>query len=219
MIRILVVEDEEAIANLIWMNLKNAGYECVLAHTGNEGANRMEDGSFDLCILDIMLPGIDGYELLEYANRLQLPVIFLTAKGEVPDKVKGLRLGAEDYMTKPFDILELLARVENVLRRHNKLEQEIDVCGLHVNIPARSVTREGREIPLTMKEFDLLLLFLRNPDVALYREMIYEQVWESNYMGDSRTVDLHVQRLRKKTGLEQEIEAVYKVGYRFRRQG
>lgn len=218
MIKILIVEDKEAIANLICMNLRNAGYECEVAGTGNEGADRMEGGNFDLCILDIMLPGIDGYELLEYANRLQLPAIFLTAKDGVPDKVKGLRQGAEDYMTKPFDILELLARVENVLRRYNKLEQEMDVCGLHVNIPARSVTREGREISLTMKEFDLLLLFLRNPDVALYREMIYEQVWESNYMGDSRTVDLHVQRLRKKTGLEQEIEAVYKVGYRFRRQ-
>lgn len=110
----------------------------------------------------------------------ELPVIFLTAKGKTPDKVKGLRGGAEDYMTKPFDILELLARVENVLRRHNKLEQEMNVCGLHVNIPARSVTRDGKEIALTMKEFDLLLLFLRNPDVALYREMIYEQVWGSS---------------------------------------
>lgn len=217
MIKILIVEDEEAIASLIRMNLQNAGYECVVVHSGTEGANRLEECNFDLCILDIMLPGIDGYELLEYAKRLDIPVIFLTAKGETKDKVRGLREGAEDYITKPFDILELLARVDNVLRRHHKLEREMDICGLHINIASRSVTRDGKEIELTLKEFELLLLFIRNPDVALYREMIYEQVWGSTYMGDSRTVDLHVQRLRKKLGLEQEIVAVYKVGYRFRR--
>lgn len=217
MIKILIVEDEEAIANLIRINLQNAGYVCCVAHTGDEGADRLESSIFDLCILDIMLPGIDGYELLEYAKELDVPVIFLTAKGETPDKVRGLREGAEDYITKPFDILELLARVDNVLRRHHKLVQEMDVCGLHINIPSRRVSRDGKEIDLTLKEFDLLLLFIRNPDVALYREMIYEQVWDSTYMGDSRTVDLHVQRLRKKAGLEREIEAVYKVGYRFRR--
>jgi DNA-binding response OmpR family regulator len=163
-----------------------------------------------------MLPGIDGYELLEYAKGLDIPVIFLTAKGETLDKVKGLREGAEDYITKPFEILELLARVENVLRRYHKAAQEFDTCGLHINIPSRTVTRDGKSIDLTYKEFDLLLLFVRNRGVALYREMIYEQVWDSPYMGDSRTVDLHVQRLRKKAGLEHEIEAVYKVGYRFR---
>jgi DNA-binding response OmpR family regulator len=216
MIKILIVEDEAAIANLVRMNLRNAGYDCTVAYSGTEGADRLAEQNYDLCILDIMLPGIDGYELLEYAKGLDIPVIFLTAKGETLDKVKGLREGAEDYITKPFEILELLARVENVLRRYHKAAQEFDTCGLHINIPSRTVTRDGRNIDLTYKEFDLLLLFVQNRGVALYREMIYEQVWDSPYMGDSRTVDLHVQRLRKKAGLEHEIEAVYKVGYRFR---
>lgn len=216
MIKILVVEDEEAIANLIRMSLKNAGYDCHVARSGNEGADCLQENSYDLCLFDIMLPGIDGYELLEYAASLGIPVIFLTAKGETLDKVKGLRLGAEDYITKPFEILELLARVDAVLRRCNRVKQELTVCGLHIDIPSRRVTRDGAEISLTYKEFDLLLLFVRNPNVALYREMIYERVWDGPYLGDSRTVDLHVQRLRKKAGLEKEIEAVYKVGYRFR---
>ena len=218
MIRILIVEDEEAIANLVRMNLVKAGYECHVAASGTAGADRLAECQSDLCIFDIMLPEIDGYELLEYAKGMEVPVIFLTAKGETPDKVRGLRLGAEDYITKPFDILELMARVDTVLRRYRKTEQELDVCGLHIDIPSRRVTKGEQEIELTYKEFDLLLLFVRNPNVALYREMIYERVWDSPYMGDSRTVDLHVQRLRKKAGLEQEIEAVYKVGYRFRRK-
>ncbi len=214
--KILIVEDEEAIANLIKLNLQHAGYSCEVANDGITGADKLEENSYDLCLFDIMLPGIDGYELLDYAKSLEIPVIFLTAKGETMDKVKGLRLGADDYITKPFEIIELLARVENVLRRFHKVEQEIHIDGLEINVPGRTVKKDGREIELTCKEFDLLLLFARNPDRALYREMIYEQVWGSPYMGDSRTVDLHVQRLRKKAGLGQQIESVYKVGYRFR---
>lgn len=217
--KILIVEDEEAIANLIKLNLQHAGYSCEVANDGITGADRLAEASFDLCLFDIMLPGIDGYELLDYAKSLGIPVIFLTAKGETMDKVKGLRLGADDYITKPFEIIELLARVENVLRRFHKVEQEIYTGNLEINVPGRTVKKGGRNIELTCKEFDLLLLFVRNPDRALYREMIYEQVWDSPYMGDSRTVDLHVQRLRKKAGLEKQIESVYKVGYRFRGTG
>lgn len=213
--RILIVEDEEAIANLIKMNLSGAGYACDIAYDGQEGADKMQMGHYDLCLLDIMLPQINGYELLEYARSLEIPVIFLTAKGETTDKVRGLRSGAEDYITKPFEVLELLARVENVLRRFQKMEQTMDVLDLHIDIVSRNVYKNGELLKLTYKEFDLLLLFVRNPNVALYREVIYEHVWESSYMGDSRTVDLHVQRLRKKAGLEKNIEAVYKVGYRF----
>ncbi len=212
---ILVVEDEEAIAHLIRMSLTNAGYHCDVAYDGEEGANQMQAGHYDLCLLDIMLPKVDGYELLDYAKSMEIPVIFLTAKGKTQDKVKGLRAGADDYITKPFEVLELLARVESVLRRYEKTETSMDILDLHIDIVSRTVTKRGRPLHLTYKEFDLLLLFLRNPDVALYREVIYEHVWESSYMGDSRTVDLHVQRLRKKAGLEKQIEAVYKVGYRF----
>lgn len=213
--RILVVEDEEPIAELICMSLKNAGYQCEVCYDGEEGADQIQREHFDLCLLDIMLPKVDGYELLDYAKCMELPVIFLTAKGKTEDKVKGLRAGADDYVTKPFDVMELLARVESVLRRYGKTETSMDVLDLHIDTVSRSVTKNGVPLRLTYKEFDLLLLFVRNPGVALYREVIYEQVWESSYMGDSRTVDLHVQRLRKKAGLERQIQAVYKVGYRF----
>lgn len=213
--RILVVEDEEAIAELIRMSLRKAGYDCEVCYDGEAGADQMQREHYDLCLLDIMLPKVDGYELLDYAKSMELPVIFLTAKGKTEDKVKGLRAGADDYVTKPFDVMELLARVESVLRRYGKTETSMDVLDLHIDIMSRTVTKGGVPLRLTYKEFDLLLLFVRNPGVALYREVIYEQVWESSYMGDSRTVDLHVQRLRKKAGLEKQIEAVYKVGYRF----
>lgn len=212
--KILVVEDEEAIANLICMSLKNAGYVCEVCYDGQAGADKMQFGHYDLCLLDIMLPGINGYELLDYAKSLDLPVIFLTAKRETADKVKGLRQGADDYITKPFEVVELLARVENVLRRLNKTAECIDILDLHIDVVSRVVTKKGEPLRLTFKEFDLLLLFVRNPNVALYREVIYEHVWQSTYLGDSRTVDLHVQRLRRKAGLERQIEAVYKIGYR-----
>ena len=213
--KILIVEDEEAIAALIRMNLTKAGYQCDLACSGDEGADKLSENNYDLCLLDIMLPGINGYELLSYAKSLEVPVIFVTAKGTTEDKVKGLKSGADDYITKPFEVLELLARVENVLRRFNKTGRYINIAGLNIDTTARIVKRDGTVLKLTYKEFDLLLLFARNPGTALYRETIYERVWDSPYMDDSRTVDLHVQRLRKKAGLEGNIEAVYKVGYRF----
>ncbi len=213
--KILIVEDEEAIANLIYMNLKNAGYFCEIAYDGQEGADKLSENHYDLCLLDIMLPKINGYELLSYAKSMEIPVIFLTAKGETSDKVEGLRAGADDYITKPFEIIELLARVENVLRRFQKVNQTIEVLDLSIDISSRTVTKQGKPIKLTYKEFDLLLLFVQNPNIALYRESIYERVWDAPYFGDQRTIDLHVQRLRKKTGLEKQIETVYKVGYRF----
>lgn len=217
--KILIVEDEDAIANLITMSLKNAGYSCDVSYDGQDAADKMQLCHYDLCLLDIMLPNIDGYELLDYAKSIALPVIFITAKGKTEDKVKGLRAGADDYITKPFEILELLARVENVLRRFKKTARCIDMLGLHIDTISRTVTKQGLPLKLTYKEFDLLLLFVRNPNVALYRETIYEQVWDSTYLGDSRTVDLHVNRLRKKTGLENEIEAIYKIGYRLNTNG
>lgn len=214
MLRILIAEDEEPIANLIKMNLRRAGYECVWAPDGEKAADLMEEQHFDLVLLDIMLPGINGYELLDYAKTLEFPVIFLTALGSTENKVKGLRLGADDYLPKPFEIVELLARVEAVLRRYNKTESKLKVFDVEIDTASRSVSRVGEEIALTMKEFDLLLLLARNRNIALYRETIYETVWGGEYMGQSRTVDLHIQRLKKKLGWDKEITAVYKVGYR-----
>ena len=196
--KILIVEDEKPINDLIEMNLSEAGYECTCAYDGMTAANILETERFDLVLLDIMLPEVDGYELLEYIKPMEIPVIFLTAKGSVADRVKGLRLGADDYLVKPFEIVELLARVESILRRAGKTQTEIVVDDVVIDTRSRSVRRGNKEIALTMKEYELLLLFVRNRNIALFRETLYERVWESDYMGDSRTVDLHVQRLRKK---------------------
>ena len=214
MLKILIAEDEEPIANLIKVNLKKAGYDCTCAYDGEEAANQMENSHFDLLLLDIMLPKIDGYELMDYAKTIELPVIFITAMDSIEHKVKGLKMGAEDYISKPFEIVELLARVETVLRRYNKMGKTIRILNVEIDLSSRIVLQNGQQVLLTLKEYELLLFFARNPNIALYREVIYEQVWEKEYTGDSRTVDLHVQRLKKKLGWDGHICAVYKIGYR-----
>ena len=214
MVKILIAEDEEPIANLIRMNLKKAGYACECAYDGQEAADRMEEGHYDLLLLDSMLPKINGYELMEYAKSIQLPVIFITAMDSTENKVKGLKMGAEDYLAKPFEIVELLARVEAVLRRCNKIGRMLHILDVDIDLSSRTVMQDNQQILLTLKEYELLLFFARNPNIALYREVIYEQVWEKEYTGDSRTVDLHVQRLKKKLGWDKHICAVYKIGYR-----
>ena len=214
MIKILIVEDEEAIANLIRMNLVKAGYQCEIASDGEEAANAIQERTFDLILLDIMLPKLNGYEVLEYAKTVDTPVIFLTAMGETQQKVKGLKMGAEDYIAKPFEIPELLARVETVLRRYKKTDRKLRLLDIEIDTDSRVVTQNGHTVDLTTKEYELLLLFLRNRNRALYRETIYENVGGGEYSGTGRTVDLHVQRLKKKLGLEEHIAAIYKVGYR-----
>lgn len=214
MIKLLIVEDEEPIANLIRMNLVKAGYQCEIASDGEEAANLIEEQYYDLILLDIMLPKLNGYEVLEYAKTVDIPVIFLTAMGDTEQKVKGLRLGAEDYIAKPFEIAELLARVETVLRRYRKTERQLRLYDIEIDTDSRTVTKNGAQVELTPKEYDLLLLLVRNKNRALYRETIYENVWGGEYSGTGRTVDLHIQRLKKKLGLEEHIVAIYKVGYR-----
>lgn len=213
-IHILIVEDEKPISNLIRLSLKKAGYDCTCAFDGAEAADILEERRFDLILLDVMLPEIDGFSLMEYIRPMEIPVIFLTAKNAVNDRVKGLELGAEDYLVKPFEIIELLARVNVVLRRYNKTAAEIRVGGLVIDTQAMLVSRDGETISLTPKEYELLLLFARNPGIALYRETIYERVWKEDFPYGSKTVDLHVQRLRKKLGWEDILHAVPKVGYR-----
>ena len=215
MLQILVVEDEHSISNLIKVNLTRAGYACDCAYDGLAAVDMLDKKPYDLVLLDIMLPGADGYEIMDYIAPLEIPVIFLTAKASVADRVKGLRMGADDYLTKPFEIIKLLARVESVLRRYHKTEQVLTEGNLVIDTASRTVTKKGETISLTKKEFDLLLLFVRNKNIALYRETIYERIWGGEYMGDSRTVDLHVQRMRKKAGLEEQIQTVYRVGYRY----
>lgn len=225
MIKILIVDDEKPICDLIDLNLSETGYHCTTVQDGLEAINLIEMDKFDLILLDIMLPGANGYDIMEYIRPLEIPVIFITAKHEVKDRVKGLKLGADDYLVKPFDVVELVARVEAVLRRYNKTERLLSVGDVVVDVEAHIVTRRGIPVELTYKEFGLLVLFIKNKNVALFRETLYEKVWEGEYFGDSRTLDLHVQRLRRKLGWDStpptaregdlpRLVAVYKVGYR-----
>lgn len=214
MIKILIAEDEQPIADLLAMNLERAGYTCVWASDGLSAIEKLEQEPFDLALLDVMMPGADGYDVLNYIKPLNIPAIFITAKDSVADRVYGLHEGADDYITKPFEIVEMLARVESVLRRYNKATAHFSFDGVEVDLPSRTVTKNGAPVNLTMKEFDLLVLFLQNKNIALFRETLYRRVWGGDYTGEGRTVDLHVQRLRKKLGWEDKIVAVYKVGYR-----
>lgn len=211
---ILIVEDEKPISNLIKMSLKNVGYFCDCAYDGVQAADMIEANNYDLILLDVMIPYVDGFELMEYIRPYEIPVIFITAKNSVDDRVKGLRMGAEDYIVKPFEVMELLARVEVVLRRFNKTEDHIDINGLMIDLKNHTVQRDGEEILLTPKEYDILVFFAQNPNMAIYRENIYERIWGGEFDFSSKTVDLHIQRLRKKTHLENELQAVNKVGYR-----
>lgn len=214
MIRILIVDDEKPICDLIDLNLSAAGYHCTAVQDGIAALEKIENGRYDLILLDVMLPGVDGYDIMEYIRPLKIPVIFITARYEVKDRVRGLKLGADDYLIKPFDVTELLARVEAVLRRYNKTDKVITLGDVEIDVEARRVKRGGSPISLTSKEFDLMLLFVENRNVALFRENLYERVWDDEYFANSRTLDLHVQRLRRKLGWEKNLVAVYKVGYR-----
>jgi two-component system alkaline phosphatase synthesis response regulator PhoP len=211
---ILIVEDEHAIANLIRISLNDEGYRCTCAFDGKQAADIIEGGNFDLILLDIMLPEFDGYELLEYIKPLGTPVIFITAKGTVNDRIKGLKLGADDYIVKPFQIGELSARVEAVLRRSGKSEKQLSFRDVFINTDSRQVKKDNQIIDLTVKEFDLLVELVRNKNVALYRERLYEKVWGEEFTGETRTLDSHIQRLRKKLGWEDCIKTVFRIGYR-----
>lgn len=215
MVNILIVEDEKPISDLIKLSLKGAGYFCSCVYDGETAADMIEENRYDLILLDIMIPYIDGFELLEYVKPFDIPVIFITAMNSIDDRVKGLKMGAEDYIVKPFEVVELLARVEVVLRRFHKTSDIIQINDkLTINLKQHVVRYDEQEVALTPKEYDLLVLFAQNPNVALYRETIYERVWGGNLEYTSKTVDLHVQRLRRKAHLEDMIKAVNKVGYR-----
>lgn len=215
MVNILIVEDEKPISDLIKLSLKGAGYFCSCAYDGETAADMIEENRYDLILLDIMIPYIDGFELLEYIKPFGIPVIFITAMNSIDDRVKGLKMGAEDYIVKPFEVIELLARVEVVLRRFHKTSDIIQINDkLTINLKQHVVRYDEQEVALTPKEYDLLVLFAQNPNVALYRETIYERVWGGNLEYTSKTVDLHVQRLRRKAHIENMIKAVNKVGYR-----
>ena len=169
---------------------------------------------YDLALLDIMLPYINGYELLEYLLPTGTPAIFISAKGQVNDRIRGLKMGADDYLVKPFQVGELVARVETVLRRMGKSKKTLTAGDVEVNLDSRIVTKSGKQVDLTVKEYRLLIELIQNKNVALYRERLYEKVWEEEYMGETRTLDSHIQRLRKKLDWNDKIKTVFRIGYR-----
>ena len=215
--RILIVEDEATIARLMEVSLLRAGYDCTVANDGLTAADLIAENDFDIALLDIMLPGLDGYELLDYLRPLGTPVIFITAKTATKDRVRGLHLGADDYLVKPFEVEDLLARVGAVLRRTGRGGQTLQALDVTLDVVGRRVTQNGRPVELTPREFGLLEQLMRNRGAALYREALYERVWGGE-MADTRTLDLHIQRLRKKLGWQEQIETVYRVGYRLRKE-
>ncbi len=214
MATILIIEDEPALCDLIALNVKMVGHSAILRHDGNGLVSLLQGGGIDLIILDVMLPGEDGFQLMETIRRFSIPVIFLTAKDSVQDKVHGLTLGAEDYITKPFEAIELIARIGVVLRRCGRESLEFCYQKARVLLEEHKVFVDGQQVELTLKEFELLELFIRNKNIALSREKILELVWGFDYTGETRTVDVHVQRLRKKLHWEDAIKTVYKYGYR-----
>ncbi len=213
-INILIVEDDEAISNLIKINLNMAGYESTQIFDGLEALNLIKEKSFDLILMDIMLPGMDGFEVIKKIRNLNLPVIFLTAKNGLADKVTGLKSGAEDYIVKPFETVELLARIEVVLRRYSKNNNCIEFKNLKIYEEERIIKKDDKTIDLTLKEFELIVILVKNKNMALSREYLLEKIWGYEYMGETRTIDTHIQKIRKKLDLTDNIKTVYKIGYR-----
>lgn len=213
--KVLIVDDDENICEVIKMYVENSGYSTRVCNNGREAEEVFLEYKPDLVLLDIMLPNIDGIDVLKWIRKdYETPVIMLTAKGETFDKVLGLELGADDYIVKPFETIELLARIEAVLRRYNSLDEILKFKHIEFHVEQRIVQHEGKAIDLTLKEFDLLMLFLKNKNIALSRNQILERVWGYDYEGETRTVDIHVQRLRDKLGLKECIKTIFKVGYR-----
>lgn len=219
-LKILIVDDEPAIVDLIKLNLQLEGIESTSCNNGLDAIKMAHSENPDLILLDIMMPGMDGFQVCKELQDLNIPIILLTAKNSIKDKLYGLELGADDYITKPFDSRELIARVKTVLRRVNKYSSKDDssiIAGpISINIKERKVHIDGREVMLTPKEYDLLLFFIENQKIVFSRENILESVWGYEYIGDSRTVDMHIQRLRRKLGKYSTfIKTVFSIGYKF----
>ncbi|AJA48565.1 alkaline phosphatase synthesis transcriptional regulatory protein PhoP [Clostridium pasteurianum DSM 525 = ATCC 6013] len=211
---ILVVEDEIPISNVICKYLKVAGYDTETAYNGQEALHKIETDKFDLVLLDVMIPYLNGFDLIKILKPKNISVIFLTAKDELTDKLQGFRLGADDYITKPFEYQELLARIRAVLNRNNKLTNKIVYGDVEINLDSHEVIKNGKQIELLPKEYELLILFIKNRHIALTREVLMQKVWGYDFMGETRTIDAHVQRIRKKLGWKNEIKTIFKTGYR-----
>lgn len=217
--RILVVEDDADIADIICVNLQYSGYAFAAIDDGEKAAEHLEkDDAFDLAILDIMLPGMDGFALLERMQKHRIPVLFLTAKTDVLSKIKGLRDGAEDYIVKPFEVLELLVRIEKILARTGKLTQTLRYRTIVIDETTRTITRNGERIDLQPIEYDLIVILIRHKNCTLSRERLLAEIWGFDYPGETRTVDTHISSLRRKLNLSDAIVSVPKIGYRLKEE-
>ena len=214
--RILIAEDEKDLNHILVQKLTQDGYSVDNCYDGQEAMDILTYTKYDAVILDIMMPKADGFAVLSFIRQRNddTPVLFLTAKDSLKDRMQGLTSGAEDYMVKPFEVVELLARVNIVLRRYHKMEQKITFMDIELDSENQVVTKTGKEVELTPKEFELLEILMRNRNITLFRERIYEEIWGTEYSVESRTLDLHIQRLRKKLNLGAELKTVFKAGYR-----
>ena len=211
---ILIIEDDKTISGLMGKTLTGAGYTCEFAYDGEEAEELFDKHAWDLVLLDLMLPKVSGYDLLEYITPTKTPVIIVSAMGQVNDRIRGLKMGADDYICKPFQVAELLARVEAVIRRTSPTDEIFEYKGVVVNNTSRTVAKDGEEVQLTIKEFDLLSMLINNRNVALSRRQLYEYVWKEEYFGETRTLDNHIKRIRQKLGYEDVIKTVFGIGYR-----
>ncbi|NLT08180.1 MAG: response regulator transcription factor [Ruminococcus sp.] len=218
MINILIIEDDQNIAKMIKATLSIVNYNGTCCYDGKSGAQEALRGTYDLILLDVMLPEMNGFEVMDTIKNCGTPVIFLTAMQDVADKVKGLRLGAEDYIVKPFEALELLARIDVVLRRSNKTQNIITYGSLTVDISSHIITDNGEPVQLTPKEFEVIVYFLQHQDIAISRERLLSNIWGYEFEGESRTVDIHVQQVRRKLGLKDKLITIPKLGYRLESQ-
>ncbi|MDR6550241.1 response regulator transcription factor [Paenibacillus qinlingensis] len=214
MAKILIVDDERAINDLIAVHLKMVGHEYIQLYSGDQVSDVLHANKIDLVILDVMLPGKDGFEVISEIVKRNVPVIYLTARDSLADKVHGLEIGAEDYIAKPFEAVELIARIHVILRRNQRENNEIILDHIVVDLDKHTVMVQGQRIDMTNKEFQLLELLIQNKNIALSRERIVERVWGFDFYGDTRTVDVHIQKLRKKLNWDNQIKTVYKYGYR-----
>ena len=213
--KILVIEDEEAILSLICTSLEATGYEVDSFLDGDEAsASLVKKHDYGLAVVDVMLPGKDGFALLAELRGYGVPVIFLTARGELSDKVRGLTGGAEDYMVKPFEMLELLIRIDKIWKRFQQDDPEIPVKDIVINPGKRTVTKNGQKITLKPMEFDCLMLLVRNKNKALTRKQLLTMLWGVEFDGETRTVDAHISRIRRKLGLQDVIRTIPRIGYR-----
>lgn len=213
--KVLIVEDEEAIAKMIAMNLKVANYDTTIFSDGQEASTALrEKHDYDIAILDIMLPGLDGFSLLPVMRSFGIPVIFLTAKDDIDSKIQGLKGGAEDYMVKPFEMLELMVRIDKILERTGESPSCINFLDIEINFDEHSVRKDGVEVPLKPIEFELLATLVKNKNIAISRDELLRIVWGVDFVGETRTVDVHISQIRKKLSLNENIKTISKMGYR-----